>query len=169
MLENSPPSTFYDLVEVASFEATLSFPIQDNDRGPYWGADGMVPVNAPDTDVAWVDVHDMGAGRYRVVCNDILGQLTLGWGDEFYASQVDDALRIEKVVLPRPFRHFRLCWSGMNNEAPQARILHEMGGGWELLATSILTVTVPTEKVEPYFSRLEAEGCPLIGLFAREL
>jgi hypothetical protein len=169
MTQAGYPSPFYDLVEVDAFEAELVFPVLPDGRGPYWDEDGCVPKDASDTDVTWVDVHDLGDGRYRIVCNEILGQLTLGWGDEFYASQADDALRIEKVVVPRPFRHFRLNWSGMNNDAPQARILHEMGGGWERLATSILTVTVPTEKVELYFSRLEAEGCPLSGLFAREL
>ena len=46
--------------------------------------------------------------------------------------------------MPRAFEHYRFVTSsGFTNDGPIATIVHQVGGGWETVASGMLTLTVP--------------------------
>lgn len=168
MAQNAYLSPFYDLVEVDEQQTTLHYGVDSGGNGPCWDEAGKVLTDLEGKDQAWVYVHALGDGRYRIVGNDLAGGLRLTWGDEFYASGDGEELTVQAVVLPRRFQSYRFLWSGMDNDCPQAQLLHELGGGWESLMGGILTLTVPVERADEFEHRLVTE-CPIPSIMARRV
>ena len=142
------PSAFYGLVEGAT-EAALLFPADGDSGGPFWNEQGELDlVRCEDWDEEEVGIVPLGGNRYRLA-ERLFGpfsRLRLYWGDEFTADKIDDGkLRITSVVVPRRYANFRFISSRFNNNHPLANHLHAMGGGWEIVATGMLTLTVPAE------------------------
>lgn len=165
------PSAFYSLVEEAT-EAALLFPADGDSGGPFWNERGELDrVRCQDWEEEDVGIVPLGGNRYRLA-ERLLGPfsgLRLHWGDEFEADQTDDGtLRITSVVVPRRYAHFRFLASKFNNDHPLAKHLHDMGGGWETVATGMLTLTVPVEH-GPEFQRLMCEEGLAPGVITLEV
>lgn len=165
------PSAFYGLVEEAT-EAVLLFPADGDSGGPFWNERGELDcVPCKDWDEEDVGIVTLGGNRYRLA-ERLMGPfsgLRLYWGDEFEADQTDDGtLTITSVVVPRRYAHFRFLASKFNNHHPLAKHLHAMGGGWETVATGMLTLTVPVEH-GPEFKRLMCEEGLAPGMITLEV
>ena len=165
------PSAFYGLVEEAT-EAVLLFPADGDSGGPFWNERGELDcVRCKDWDEEDVGIVTLGGNRYRLA-ERLMGPfsgLRLYWGDEFEADQTDDGtLTITSVVVPRRYAHFRFLASKFNNDHPLAEHLHAMGGGWETVATGMLTLTVPVEH-GPEFQRLMCEEGLAPGMITLEV
>jgi len=165
------PSAFYGLVEEAT-EAVLLFPADGDSGGPFWNERGELDcVRCKDWDEEDVGIVALGGNRYRLA-ERLMGPfsgLRLYWGDEFEADQTDDGtLTITSVVVPRRYAHFRFLASKFNNDHPLAKHLHAMDGGWETVATGMLTLTVPVEH-GPEFQRLMCEEGLAPGMITLEV
>lgn len=142
------PSPFYGLVEEGT-EAVLLYPADGDAGGPFWNERGELDlVRGKDWGEEDVGIVPLGGNRYRLA-ERLMGPfsgLRLYCGDEFTADQTDDEmLRITSIVVPRRYTHFRFLASKFNNDHPLAKHLHAMGGGWEKVASGMLTLTVPAE------------------------
>lgn len=155
------PSAFYGLVEEAT-EAVLLYPADGDSGGPFWNERGELDlVRGKGWDEEDVGVVPLGGNRYRLA-ERLMGPfsgLRLYWGDEFMADQtVDGTLRITSVVVPRRYAHFRFLASKFNNDHPLAKHLHAMEGGWETIATGMLTLTVPADHTAEFQRLMYEEG-----------
>lgn len=170
---NTYPSVFYNLVEGAT-ETVLHFPADGDSGGPFWNDQGKLDLErGADWEEEEVGVVSLGGSRYRL-SERMMGPfsiLRLYWGDEFTADQTEDGeLRISSVVVPRHYVHFRFLTSGpkFSNDHPLAKHLHAMGGGWETVASGMLTLTVPDEHGKE-FQRLMYEGGLAPGVVTLEV
>lgn len=86
--------------------------------------------------------------------------MRLNWGDEFYAGTAGDgSLTLTHVVMPQAFVHQRFLTSApFDNDMPVARLIHELGGGWEAVAGGILTITVPAGRLLEYQRLMTVAG-----------
>jgi len=68
-------------------------------------------------------------------------------------------LNLTKVMVPSTYDHCRwLISSKFNNENPIAKLVHEVGGGWETVAVGILTLTVPASRAQEFQFKMNAAG-----------
>ncbi len=161
-MEPTNPSPFYDQL-VGAEKFSLIFPLSEDCAGPSWLESGEL-VHSGDCEIETEDIEavSLGSSRYRLAerCLGPFSSLRLHWGDEFFADRLDgNSLRISKLVVPRPFEHFRYLTSGgFKNSNPIAEILHEVGGGWEAVAGGMLTLTVPALRTQEFQSRMNAAG-----------
>lgn len=155
------PSAFYGLVEEAT-KTVLLYPADGDSGGPFWNERGELDlVRGKDWDEEDVGIVPLGGNRYRLA-ERLMGPfsgLRLYWGDEFTADQADDGtLRLTAIVVPRRYAHFRFLASKFNSDHPLAKHLHAMGGGWETVATGMLTLTVPAEHGTEFQRLMFEEG-----------
>lgn len=155
------PSPFYSLFEGAT-KAVLGFPADDDFIGPFWNELGELDTTRGS---GWseekVAVVALGGNRYRLaVCMDgPFSSLRLYWGDEFMAEPAGgNKLTLHSVVVPQRFTHFRFMVSGFGSQHPLAEQVHAMGGGWELVAQGILTLTVAAEHAAEFEHRMHEQG-----------
>lgn len=138
------------------------YPADGDSGGPFWNERGELDlVRGKDWDEEDVGIVPLGGNRYRLA-ERLMGPfsgLRLYWGDEFTADQtVDGTLRITSVVVPRRYAHFRFLASKFNNDHPLAKHLHAMEGGWETIATGMLTLTVPADHAAEFQRLMYEEG-----------
>jgi hypothetical protein len=166
------PSPFYALLEGAK-PFRLIFPSIDG-IGPYWGDDGQL-VHQPVDELASEEIEavQLGPACFRLACRceGPFSGLRLHWGDEFTATPASGgSLTLTRVVTPQPYVHHRFLGStSFSNDMPAAKLVHDLGGGWETVAVGILTLTVPAEHSEEFQCRLASTGImngatPLTGL-----
>jgi hypothetical protein len=156
------PSSFYDQL-VGAEKFSLIFPLSEDCAGPCWlGSGELVHSVDGETDTEEIEAVSLGRNRYRLTerCLGPFSSLRLHWGDEFFGDRLEgNTLSISKVVVPRPFEHFRFLTSGeFKNANPIAELVHEVGGGWETAAGGMLTLTVPALRVQEFQSRMNSAG-----------
>ena len=141
-------SPFYDLLKGAQ-KYDLEFPVDENDEGPHWDDEGTpITMLTSSSEFVSVLVVPLGNGRYRLAENLVFEPLTtLNWGDEFQAMEVSSKyLKLTKVVMPMRFRHeHKLICGPLTQGSKLSNRIHELDGGWEIVAGGILTVTLPIE------------------------
>ena len=141
-------SPFYDLLKGAQ-KYDLEFHVDENDEGPHWDDEGT-PITTLTSSSEFVGVLavSLGNGLYRLAENPVFEPLTtLNWGDEFQAIEVFSGyLKLTKVVMPMKFRHEHKLISGSLTQGSElSNRIHELEGGWEIVAGGILIVTLPVE------------------------
>ena len=156
------PSPFYDQLTGAE-KFSLVFPPDRSGVGPYWLESGeLVCADDVETEAEDIEAVYLGGNRYRMVerCAGPFSSLRLHWGDEFFADRsVGNTLSLTKLMVPRPYEHFRfLTSSDLKNANPIAEIVHEVGGGWETVAGGVLTLTVPVLRTQEFQSKMNAAG-----------
>ena len=170
-LPAEPLSPFYNLLAGAT-RATLVFPADEDSIGPFWNERGELDVKrGPDWSEEDVAVVPLGEKRYRLAVRMMgpFSALKLHWGDEFMAEPTGgDELTLRSVIMPQRFAHFCFPVGGFGNLHPLAEHLHAMGGGWELVAEGMLTLTVPAER-SPEFEHLMHEQGLAPGVIAMEV
>lgn len=155
-------SPFYDQLTGAE-KFSLIFPLERDCVGPDWLDSGdLVRAEDVEPETEIVEAVSLGSDLYRLAerCLGPFSSLRLHWGDEFFADRLQgNTLKLTKVVVPRPFDHYRFLISGgFNNSNPIAELVHEVGGGWETVAVGILTLTVPTLRTKEFQSNMNAAG-----------
>lgn len=157
------PSDFYRLMEGAT-EVVLQYPSDGDAGGPIWNDQGQLDLErVGDWEEEDVGIVALGGNRYRLT-ERLAGPfscLTLYWGDEFTAEELEDGiLRITSVIVPRRFAHFRFLTSGphFSNDHPLAKHLHALGGAWETVAGGMLTITLPAENSKELQRLMYEEG-----------
>ena len=156
------PSPFYDQLTGAE-KFSLIFPLDRECAGPGWLESGELVVTLGGEDEAEdIEAVSLGGSRYRLAerCFGPFSSLRLHWGDEFFADlSQENRLNLTKVVVPRPFAHYRFLGSGgFNNTNPIAELVHEVGGGWETVAVGMLTLTVPVLRAQEFQFKMNAAG-----------
>jgi hypothetical protein len=144
-------SPFYDLLKGAQ-KYDLEFHVDENDEGPHWDDEGTL-ITTPTSSSEFFGVLPvpLGNGLYRLAENPVFEPLTtLNWGDEFQAIEVSsDHLILTKVVMPMKFRHeHKLIADSLTKGSDLSNRIHELEGGWEIVAGGVLTVTLPVENCE---------------------
>ena len=155
-------SPFYDQLTGAE-KFSLVFPPDLDGVGPYWLESGeLVRADDVETEAEDIEAVSLGCNRYRMAerCFGPFSSLRLHWGDEFFADRsVGNTLSLTKLVVPRPYEHFRfLTSSGLKNANPIAEIVHEVGGGWETVGGGVLTLTVPILRTQEFQLKMNAAG-----------
>ena len=154
-------SKFYDLLEKAKL-VTLWYKVNEEDQGPFWTEAGDLIASAGDSD--WdekVQVVDLGFGRYRLACiEDIFSQLRLNWGDEFLGSTEDGInIKLEKVVTPEPYDHFKLIGNGpIDIKSELSKLIHSLDGGWECSFDGMWLISIPANKSKIFMSKCQIKG-----------
>jgi len=156
------PSPFYDQLTGAE-KFSLVFPPDQDGAGPYWSESGeLVRADDVETEAEDIEAVSLGSNRYRMAerCAGPFSSLRLHWGDEFFADRSEgNTLNLTKLVVPRPYEHFRFLTSyGFKNANPIAEIVHEVGGGWETVGGGVLTLTVPVLRTQEFQSKMNAAG-----------
>jgi hypothetical protein len=156
------PSPFYDQLTGAE-KFSLVFPPDRSGVGPYWLESGeLVCADDVETEAEDIEAVSLGGNRYRLAerCLGPFSSLRLHWGDEFFADRSEgNILSLTKLLVPRPFEHFRfLTSSGFKNANPIAEIVHEVGGGWDAVAGGMLTLTVPALRAQEFQFKMNAAG-----------
>lgn len=142
------PSPFYAQFDNAT-EFTLCFRADEDGAGPYWLESGELDTNQGSSrSCEQVEAVDIGGGRYRLAFKGEgpFSGLRLNWGDEFVAEVVGrNELRLLRVTTPPAYTHFQFVVPrDFNNESPLAELVHRFGGGWEIVAGGMLTLTIPS-------------------------
>ena len=159
-MTHSNSSSFYDQL-IGAKKFNLFFPSDQDGSGPFWTQTGELTRTG---DTPWeeeeIEAVSLGANRYRLAesCLGPFSSLRLHWGDEFFAEHSSAGkLRLTRVVAPKEFEHFRFLTSaGFANENTIAVIVHELNGGWETVAAGMLTLTVPSSRVQEFHSKMKA-------------
>jgi len=141
------PSTFYELLQPCE-PALLRFPSDADDFGPYWTSDGEIDmVKCKAWSEEGVSLVDLGGGTYRLVSKDMgpFSAFRLFWGDEFRAvKDSTGSLELKHIHVPQKFIHITfLIPIGLGSDFQWISKIHEMGGGCELVAGGMLTVSAP--------------------------
>lgn len=152
-------SPFYDALEGAK-EYVLLYPVRSGEIvGPHWLDDG-IPF-AGDYDEEPILAVPLGGVRYRLAerCGGPFSCCLLRWGDEFEADAEGDTLTLRRVVMPAAYQHYFWVTSGGGLEdTALGDLLHRYGGGWEVVAGGMLTVSVPVTNLEAFESAAVALG-----------
>lgn len=159
---DNDPSEFYALVAGAA-DATLDFPVDENTEGPFWSEDGELDLTrCKAREREEVGVVPLGSNRYRLAERQMgpFSVLRLNWGDEFNADRgTDGTLRLTSVCMPKRYTHVHLfVGRGFTGEYEFVRRLHALGGGWELVAGGMLTLTIPRPHAAEFLRVLRAGG-----------
>ena len=159
-MEQKNPSPFYDQL-TGSEKFSLIFPVGQDESGPHWLASGeLVSADGVQTESEDIEAVSLGGNRYRLAerCYGPFSGLRFHWGDEFFADRSEgNTLRLTKLVVPRAFEHFRFHISpGFDNSNPIAELVHQLGGGWEVVARGTLTLTVPALRVREFVLKMNA-------------
>jgi hypothetical protein len=140
-------SPFYDSLK-GSLEFELEFPVDVNNEGPHWDEIGtLISTATSSQDIVRILAVPLGKGLYRLAENPIFESLALNWGDEFEALETSAGhLQLTKVVQPMKYRHDHGLFSGaLTRGSKLSNKIHELGGGWDVVAGGILTVTLPVD------------------------
>lgn len=142
------PSPFYTKFEDAT-EYNLCFPKDEDGLGPYWLESGQLSVSEGGSQACEkIEAIDLGAGRFRLAykAQGPFSGLRLNWGDEFMAEVTDrNRLQLLRIATPLAYKHFQLLVPrGFNNESPLAELVHRFEGGWETVASGMLTLIIPS-------------------------
>ena len=154
-------SNFYGLLEAAK-EVKLWFQVNEDDEGPFWTEAGDLIASAGDSD--WdekVQVVDLGLGCYRLAgVEDVFSQLRLNWGDEFLGSTIDGInIKLEKVITPEPFTHFKVIGNGQINESSElSKLVHSLNGGWECAFGGMWLISIPSNQSKIFMSKCQFNG-----------
>ena len=163
-MTNEPPtkaSKFYDLLDGAK-AVTLWFQVNEDEEGPFWTDEGELIASANDSD--WceeVQVVDLGFGHYRLASiDDVFSQLRLNWGDEFLGSTEDGInIKLEKVVTPEPYAHFKLIGHGpIDNKSELSKLIHSLDGGWECSFGGMWLISIPSNHSELFIRSGQLKG-----------
>jgi hypothetical protein len=163
-MTDEPPtkaSKFYDLLDGAK-AVTLWFQVNEDEEGPFWTDEGELIASAGDAD--WcekVQVVDLGFGRYRLArVEDIFSQLRLNWGDEFLGSTKDGInIKLEKVVAPEPYAHFKLIGHGpIDIKSELSKLIHSLDGGWECSFDGMWLISIPANNSELFIRSGQLKG-----------
>ncbi|MGY0194569.1 hypothetical protein ACWA7J_05775 [Leptothrix sp. BB-4] len=166
MASGSAVSPFYDLLEPAvAYEVTFPLTDEGPERyGLYWDDDGLVLEGRDGrTELEFMELVELGQGRYRIAVPDLFSVSRLDWGDEFVGVLTGERqVTIQKVVLPRRYRHFHLMMSGpMDPDSELARLVHRCQGAWATAAVGMWTLTVPVSMVDEFTAGASGLGLPL--------
>lgn len=145
-------SPFYDSLK-GSMEFDLEFPVDVNNEGPHWDEIGTLISTATSShDIVRILAVPLGKGVYRLAENPIFESLILKWGDEFEALEISAGHhRLTKVVQPMKYRHDQSLFSGdLTRGSKLSNKIHELGGGWEVVAGGFFTVTLPVENWDKF-------------------
>ena len=154
-------SKFYDLLEKAKL-VTLWYKVNGDEQGPFWTEAGDLIASAGDSD--WdekVQVVDLGLGFYRLAgVEDVFSQLRLNWGDEFLGSTIDGInIKLEKVITPEPFTHFKVIGNGQINESSElSKLVHSLNGGWECTFGGMWLISIPSNRSKIFMSECQIKG-----------
>lgn len=153
-------SPFYDALEGAH-EYVLLYPVRTGECvGPHWNEEGaLIPGELEEEDILAVP---LGGGRYRLaeLCFGPFSGCLLRWGDEFEGDAEGNTLTLRRVVVPPAYQHYFWVTSGggdLENTA-LGDLLHRYGGGWEVVAGGMLTVSVPVANLEDFENAAAALG-----------
>jgi len=149
----SVDSRFYDLIKGAK-EYDLEFAVNETGGGPNWDDQGVpISIATSTQEIVRISAVPVGGNLFRLAKNVFFEPLTeLSWGDEFHAVEVSTGhLELIGVVLPLKYRHERILMPGSLTDGGMLSFsaflnkIHELDGGWEIVAGGILTVTLPVE------------------------
>ncbi len=144
-------SPFYNLLKGAQ-KYDLEFSVDENFEGPHWNEEGTpITTLTCSSELVSVLAVPLSNGLYRLAENPVFEPLTtLNWGDEFQAIEVSSGyLKLTKVVMPMRFLHeHKLISEPLTQGSKLSNKIHELEGGWEIVAGGILTVTLPVENWE---------------------
>jgi len=161
------PSSFYGQLEPSS-EFVLEYPYVDDDDFTKLQFNGV--AEQADWEVAeeLVALVDLGGGLFRLAekLDGPFSGLPMSWGDEFLALEAGPGrLRFQRMDSPQKFSHLRLLLSGTYEPDGRAsELIHQHGGGWEVVAGGMLTATVPVEKEQALVQALRNANAFSAGL-----
>jgi len=147
-------SPFYAQFESA-MEFVLKYRIGKDGNCPALNEAGEASTDSNLDQEDWdIEAVDLGGGKYLLASVSMapFSNLSLHWGDEFFADPAGaNALTLVSVVFPKKYEHFGVITSGpFSNADLSAKIVHELGGGWETVAGGMLTLTVPVSRVAEF-------------------
>jgi hypothetical protein len=157
----------------------LLFPANSTDGGPHWDEDGNL-LAEPEEKVECEEIEAvlLGDGLY-VLAERHMGSfssLRLHWGDRFQAEpDEDNQLVLKRILLPQAYVHIRSFaiielkmvpgklqpQGSFNNDNPIAQLVHELHGGWETVAGAMLTLSIPKERTQEFWSKLNKRNLHL--------
>jgi hypothetical protein len=140
-------SSFYALLEGAN-QYQLLIEVNAESKEPTLLPDGTLATSPKNVLlVAYISAVPLGGDRYRVSENNFFESYELFWGDEFVAvSEGESKIRLKKVVMPKKFQHITsVCEDSWDPEGEEAKLIHKLGGGWDLVFGGLLTITIPVE------------------------
>ena len=140
-------SSFYALLEGAN-QYQLLIEVNAESKEPTLLPDGTLATSPKNVLlVADISAVPLGGDRYRVSENNFFEPHELFWGDEFVAvSEGESKIRLKKVVMPKKFQHITsVCEDSWDPEGEEAKLIHKLGGGWDLVFGGLLTITIPVE------------------------
>lgn len=161
------PSPFYAQLEPSS-KFVLEYPyVEDVDftKLQFTGTEEQVNWEVAEELVALVD---LGGGLFRLAekLDGPFSGLPMSWGDEFFALVSGPGkLRFQRMDTPQKYSHLRLFLSSpFEADGRASELIHQHGGGWEVVASGMLTATVPVEKEQALFNDLRQANAFPVGL-----
>jgi len=124
-------------------------------EGPYWLPSGELEL---ENVIEWVhervSVVELGENKYQLANLFDLSLLRLNWGDIFYAEKDGEYLKLQKIEMPMPYKHYFSLGGAFGNNTPKSDLIHRLNGGWKTFALGCLTVSIPIDKVEEFENEL---------------
>ena len=161
------PSSFYAQLEPSS-EFELEYPFVDDidfTKLQFNGLGEQADWEVVEEPVALVD---LGGGLFRLAekMDGPFSALPMSWGDEFYALESGPGrLRFQRMANSQKFSQLRLLLSGpFEPEAKISELIHLHGGGWEVVALGMLTVTAPVDTAQALVQELREANAFPVGL-----
>lgn len=161
------PSPFYAQLEPCS-RFDLEYPFVDDVGFKTLQFTGMGEQAEWEVAEERVALVELGGRLFRLAekLEGPFSGLPMHWGDEFFALECGPGrLRFQRMESQQKYSHTRLLLCGdFDPDGVASELIHQHGGGWEVVARGMFTLTVPVEREQALFQALREANASIIGL-----